>query len=132
MQNVLQEKNPQQPVTETGPVVLFDGVCNLCSWPVQFLASRERPATLRYATIQSGIGASILERHDLPVQDYESFVLLEDGEIHLKSRAFFRLVKYMRWPWPLLRVGLILPAELSARFLHMGALEHFVLDCHGS
>jgi len=74
LQNVLPEKSPQQ-VTETGPIVLFDGVCNLCSWPVKFLVSRERSATLRYAAIQSGIGASILERHGLPVHTAVRFVL---------------------------------------------------------
>lgn len=100
-------------VVEKGPLVLFDGVCNLCSELVQFLAPRDRGGILWYAPMQSQTGQAVLKRYGLPSTDYDSFVFLEDGRIYLKSRAFFRVLKYMPAPWPLLRVGMIFPAALT-------------------
>jgi predicted DCC family thiol-disulfide oxidoreductase YuxK len=96
-----------------GPLVLFDGVCNLCSWSVQFLARRDRGGSLWYAAMQSATGQAILERYHLPASDYDSFLLFDDGHLYAKSRAFFRVVRYMRYPWPLLRFGMILPRRFS-------------------
>jgi predicted DCC family thiol-disulfide oxidoreductase YuxK len=96
-------------IGETGPLVLFDGVCNLCSWSVQFLAPRDRDRALWYAAVQSPFGQRVLERYGLPTGDYDSFVFLENGQVHLKSAAFLRVVRYMREPWPILRIGQVLP-----------------------
>jgi predicted DCC family thiol-disulfide oxidoreductase YuxK len=91
------------------PLILFDGVCNLCSWSVQFLAPRDRDGVLWFAAVQSATGQAVLRRHDIPTEDYESFVLVENGRAYFKSDAFFRTLRYMRWPWPLLRIGLFVP-----------------------
>jgi predicted DCC family thiol-disulfide oxidoreductase YuxK len=42
------------------PVVLFDGVCNLCSSAVQFIIDRDPKATFRFASLQSEAGAALL------------------------------------------------------------------------
>ncbi len=94
---------------EAGPLVLFDGVCNLCSWSVQVLAPRDRTGRLRFAAMQSTAGRQVLARHGLPLTDPDSFVLLEDGRVHLKSQAVFRCVRYMGGLWPLLQAGRLLP-----------------------
>jgi predicted DCC family thiol-disulfide oxidoreductase YuxK len=95
------------------PLILFDGVCNLCSWSVQFLAPRDRDGMLRFAAVQSAVGQSVLKQHGLPTDDYESFVLVEDGRAYFKSAAFFRTLRYMRWPWRLLGIGRVLPRRLA-------------------
>jgi len=95
------------------PLILFDGVCNLCAWSVQFLAPRDRHKVLWFAPMQSSIGQAILAEHAIPATDWESFVLVEDGRAYLRSEAFFRTLRFMRFPWPLLRVGLILPTRFA-------------------
>ena len=55
----------------------------------------------------------MLKGHGLPADDYESFVLVEDGRVWFKSDAFFRTLRHMTWPWPLLRVGHLLPRALA-------------------
>lgn len=94
---------------DTGPLVLFDGLCNLCSWSVQVLAPRDRDGRLWFAPVQSEAGRAVLARHGLPTLDPDSFVLLEDGRVHVKSQAFFQVVRYMGGAWPLLRMGSALP-----------------------
>jgi predicted DCC family thiol-disulfide oxidoreductase YuxK len=100
-------------ITESGPLVLFDGVCNLCSWSVQFLGPRDRTGLLWFAAVQSRAGQAVLARSGLPTDHFDSFVLLEAGRIHVKSDAFFRVVRYMRFPWPLLMAGRLMPRRIA-------------------
>jgi predicted DCC family thiol-disulfide oxidoreductase YuxK len=96
-----------------GPLVLFDGVCNLCSFSVQFLVPRDRDGRLRFAAIQSEPGQAVLRRHGLPPRDWDSFVLLDGGRVYLKSAAIFRIVRFLRWPWPLLGIFAWMPRILA-------------------
>lgn len=94
-------------------MVLFDGVCNLCNGSVRFLAPRDRTGRLRFAHIQSTTGQAVLARHGLPVTDWDSFVFIEDDRAYAKSEAVFRIVRLMRWPWPMLRLLRILPRHAA-------------------
>jgi predicted DCC family thiol-disulfide oxidoreductase YuxK len=85
----------------------------LCSWSVQFLAPRDRDGVLWFAAIQSATGQAVLNQHGIPAQDWESFVLIEDGRAYFKSEAFFRIVRYMTRPWPIVRIGRYLPRSLA-------------------
>lgn len=91
------------------PVVLFDGICPLCNAVVVFVLRRDRSACLRFASMQSAPGQALLRRHGLPLQDYDSFVLIEDRRVYIKSAGFLRLVRYLHWPWPWLALGWIVP-----------------------
>jgi predicted DCC family thiol-disulfide oxidoreductase YuxK len=42
------------------PVVLFDGVCNLCNGIVQFIVDHERSSELKFAQLQSDLGNDLL------------------------------------------------------------------------
>lgn len=95
------------------PIILFDGVCNLCSWSVQFLAPRDRDGLLWFAAVQSDAGQALLAHHDIPATDWESFVLIEDGRPYFKSEAFFRAVRYMTCPWPVARIARFMPRKLA-------------------
>jgi predicted DCC family thiol-disulfide oxidoreductase YuxK len=92
--------------------MVFDGACNLCHASVQFVLRRDPRAKIRFLAIQSPAGHAFLARNGLPMQSYESFYLVEGGVILQKSRAFLRLVKYLRFPWPLLGIFGVLPAWL--------------------
>ncbi len=94
-------------------MILFDGVCNLCSWSVQFLAPRDRNRSLWFAAVQSATGQTVLKEQGLPTDAYESFVLVEDGRAYFRSDAFFRTLRHMTWPWPLLGIGRVLPRAVA-------------------
>jgi predicted DCC family thiol-disulfide oxidoreductase YuxK len=68
---------------------------------------------LWFAAVQSVAGQTVLKGHGLPADDYESFILVEDGRAYFKSDAFFRTLRYMDWPWPLFRIGRFVPRPLA-------------------
>jgi predicted DCC family thiol-disulfide oxidoreductase YuxK len=95
-----------------GPVMLFDGVCNLCSGWVRFAIARDPGARLRFAAMQSPLGQAFLSRQGLPLDVYESFYFVENGVVYEKSAAWFRMVRYLRRPWPWFRALAIVPRGL--------------------
>jgi len=72
-------------------VILFDGVCNLCSGFVQFVYPRDAAGKYRFASLQSDVGQALLAEHDLASDELDSVVLIEDGESHVKSSAIIRI-----------------------------------------
>jgi predicted DCC family thiol-disulfide oxidoreductase YuxK len=92
-----------------GPVLLFDGVCNLCSGTVQFVIERDSSAKVSFASLQSDFATEVKHTHSIPTGYLDSIILLEGDRISYKSTAALRLTKYLDGLWPLLRILLIIP-----------------------
>jgi len=92
-----------------GPVILFDGVCNLCAGFVRFVIARDPAGIFRFVPAQSALGTAILHDLGMSTSEYESNILIEDGRAYFKSGAYFRIVAHLRQPWPLMRFARICP-----------------------
>ena len=46
-------------------IVLFDGVCNLCNRSVDFIIRNEKSDKLQFASLQSDVGKSIVNKSGL-------------------------------------------------------------------
>jgi len=94
------------------PVLLFDGVCNLCNGTVRFLLRHDPRGEIRFASLQSDVGRRLLEHRGLEPEAFDSVVLIEDDRASLKSEAVLRMVRYLPPPWPALAVLRGLPRGL--------------------
>ena len=54
------------------PILLYDGVCGLCNRLVQFILHRDPTAIFRFASLQSPLAASILQRHHVNPTDLDT------------------------------------------------------------
>lgn len=83
------------------PVMLFDGHCNLCNHAVDFVLSREASTELRFASLQSDAGRSLLARHGVtpPEGDPDTVLLVEHGVVWSHSDAALRVARRLRMPW---------------------------------
>jgi predicted DCC family thiol-disulfide oxidoreductase YuxK len=86
----------------THPIVLFDGVCNLCNGLVQFLLEHDDAGRLRFGSLQSDAAAELLSRFDLPADDLESVVVIEGDRAYTRSAAALRIAKHLGTPYSLL------------------------------
>jgi predicted DCC family thiol-disulfide oxidoreductase YuxK len=100
------------PPTDDHPIILYDGVCVLCSRVVGFVIRHDSAARFRFASVQSEPGRRLLARLGLPLAGRDSFVLVEDGAAYLKPTAFLRIVSRHSGPWPGLALGRLLPVAL--------------------
>lgn len=95
------------------PIVLFDGVCNLCNGLVQFVIRRDpAPARFRFAALQSNAGQKLLREHGLSTVDLDTFVLIDAGVAHVRSSAALRVLKHLGLPWSLAWCAVIVPQPL--------------------
>jgi predicted DCC family thiol-disulfide oxidoreductase YuxK len=90
-------------------IVLFDGICNICDGLVQFIIRHDPQAQLRLAALQSAVGKGYLQWCGLPSDDFDTMVFIEAGRAYFKSTAALRVARYLRWPWPVLSLGLVVP-----------------------
>jgi predicted DCC family thiol-disulfide oxidoreductase YuxK len=81
-----------------GPVVLYDGECGLCNRTVKFLIKRDG-GQLYYAPLQGETAAALRAQHPEIPSTLESVVLVEDGNVRLRSKAFLYGAKYLTAPW---------------------------------
>ena len=89
----------QLPDTTPSPVILFDGVCTLCSRSVQFVVRNDRRARFRFCALQSETGQALLREHGLPQDDVDSLVLIDAGQVYRRSGAALRICAGLRAPW---------------------------------
>ena len=94
------------------PLILFDGVCNLCNGAVQFVLRRDGHARFRFAALQSKAGREALARAGVLGQVPDSIVLLAGGRVRVKSAAALAIARGLRFPWPLVSVCWLVPYPL--------------------
>lgn len=94
------------------PILLFDGVCNLCNGTVQFVIARDPEAKVRFASLQSDFAKQQFKELGIPNSYLDSIVLLEDGKVFFRSTAALRLTRHLSGLWPLLRFLTVIPAPV--------------------
>ena len=91
------------------PVILFDGVCNLCTGSVQYVIQHDPKRIFRFASLQSAFGQKILNAHNLPADSFSSFMLLENDKIFTRSTAALLVAKRLKGAVRLLYACIIVP-----------------------
>jgi predicted DCC family thiol-disulfide oxidoreductase YuxK len=93
-------------------VILFDGVCNMCSGAVRFIFKRDPGGVFRFAFLQSETGKDLLEKGGLRQGALDTFVLIEHGRYYTKSTAALRVARRLRGLWPLLFALIAVPRPI--------------------
>ena len=96
-------------MNEADRVILFDGVCVLCSYWARFLVRFDARRRYKLATVQSNEGRAILAWCGLPLEEFDTLVLVEKGAFYVRSTAIIRVLRGLPFPWPLAAVALICP-----------------------
>lgn len=82
------------------PVILFDGVCNLCTGSVQFILKRDKEKKFMFASLQSNYGQELLKQFHLPIDTFNSFILYQDQKIFIRSTAALKMFQQLKgWGW---------------------------------
>ena len=97
---------------ENHPIVLFDGVCNLCHRTVQFVIAHDSAARFRFAPLQSDAAQRLLRERAAVGPLPDSVALIEGGRLYTRSTAALRIARGLRFPWPLLYGLIIVPRPL--------------------
>jgi len=97
---------------EEHPIVLFDGVCNLCTGAVQFIIRHDPEGRFRFAPLQSQVGEQLAEECGVPTDELETMVVIDDGECYTRSDAALRIAHHLGGVYRLLSPLGVLPKRV--------------------
>lgn len=106
-------------------IVLFDGTCAFCERAVIFIATRDPQAYFRFGASQSPEAAALLAPYGLSREMTRSIILIEDGQVYLRSTASLRIAARLTAPWSWARVLLVIPTPIrDAAYRVVAAIRH--------
>ncbi len=84
--------------TTDTPILLFDGVCNLCNSSVDFILRFEKNTQINFSTIQTIESEKLLSNFsNIPITD--SVLFIENGQLFQESTAALKIAKYLKYFW---------------------------------
>lgn len=94
---------------EEKKIVLFDGVCNLCSSTVQFIIKRDKKNKFVFASLQSTPASELLKKYSYAKSDLNSFILIDNNKVYTHSSAVLRVLKSLSSIWKVCYMFIIVP-----------------------
>jgi predicted DCC family thiol-disulfide oxidoreductase YuxK len=94
------------------PVILFDGVCNLCNAWVRFVVRHDPTGIFRFAAQQSPIGQAMIEEHISSSQQLSSVILITGNTVYTESSAVLETCARLAPPWSWIALVRVIPRRL--------------------
>jgi len=115
--------------TDKRPVILFDGVCNLCNGAVNLALDWDPKGKLRFSALQSNVGRALLESNGRKSDDISSIVLVTDSGAYTKSDAILKISQELAPPFlpgmkQLSAIGLIAVPKILRDLVYDGVADN--------
>ncbi|MFH6936969.1 thiol-disulfide oxidoreductase DCC family protein [Flavobacterium sp. FlaQc-30] len=102
-----------QKTAENKKIILFDGVCNLCSNAVQFIIKHDKKDTFRFVALQSDLGKEICTYIGVDQTKIDSIIMYNPGvAYYYKSDAVIEIAEDLGGLYSLMAIFKILPEKL--------------------
>ncbi|MCF6390230.1 DCC1-like thiol-disulfide oxidoreductase family protein [Mycobacterium sp. MBM] len=106
-------------MTETAPVLLYDGVCGVCNGAVRTILRFDKRATLLFAALDSDFARDVISRHPR-LATVDSMVFVRDPgrpseTVSTESEALLQVAEYLGGLWKLALAARVVPAFLRDR-----------------
>ena len=119
--NVVLERVFEQ---DSRPIILFDGVCNLCNSAVNLALDWDPSGKLRFAALQSKVGQNLLQAHGRDANDISSIVFVTPKGAYTKSDAILGITQELN-PLPFVPLK---PLALAGQYMVPQILRDAVYD----
>lgn len=100
-------------LTDGADVVVFDGVCVLCSGFLKFMLKHDRNQRFKFVTAQSQLGEALYSHLGLKSADYDTNVVIVGGCIYTKLDAFAAAMGALGGMWHAAQLVRVLPRPIA-------------------
>ena len=105
------------PVPLGAHLLLYDGVCGLCSRVLQFVLQHDRRGVFNFAPLQGEIGRSMVSRWGGNPDELTTFYVCVDyrtasPRVLARSDAALFIAREIGWPWKAFAAARVLPKLL--------------------
>ena len=94
------------------PVIVFDGVCHLCTGFAKFVIRHDRDGRFLFLAAQSPRGETLYSRLGLKTGDWDSNLLILDGRVYTELDAAVEISRRFGGAWRLTRIFYVLPRPI--------------------
>jgi predicted DCC family thiol-disulfide oxidoreductase YuxK len=94
------------------PLIVFDGVCHLCTGFVGFVIRWDRDALFQFLPAQSPRGEVLYARLGLKSDDWNSNLLVLEGRVYTELDAFVEIARRFGGFWRLMPILYAIPRPL--------------------
>ncbi len=105
---------PEQ-IPRDKPILLFDGVCNLCNGLVQFIIKRDPKGHFRFSALQSEAGQSLLMEAGLDPAALNTVVMFDSGQFYTHSNVPLQIAWHLGGLWRVFYVFKLMPKWIRDR-----------------
>lgn len=97
------------PINNQNPIILFDGICNLCNASVRFILKHDKKKQFLLASLQSDAAKNILLQYKYKNNDLNSIIVIDKNKVHKKSAAILIILEHLGMPWRIFIIMKVLP-----------------------
>ena len=94
-------------------IVFFDGVCNLCNGFVQFVLKNEANSCYKFCNLQSDFASNFFKEKQFNSNGIDSVIVFENNQFYIESKAAFKIINKLKWPYKALNVFIIIPKFIN-------------------
>jgi predicted DCC family thiol-disulfide oxidoreductase YuxK len=107
------------------PLIVFDGICVLCSGFARWVARFDRAAKFRFTTAQSPLGEALYRKHGLRTDVYETNLVIIDGVAYQRMDSLIAVLDALGWPWRAARLLKLMPRPRRDRLYGLIARNRY-------
>jgi predicted DCC family thiol-disulfide oxidoreductase YuxK len=107
------------------PLIVFDGICHLCTGFVRFVIRWDRDALFQFLPAQSPRGEALYARMDLKSGDWDSNLLVIEGHVYTELDAFIEITRRFGGLWRLMPILYAIPRSLRDWFYNRLARNRY-------
>jgi len=115
----------REPIEANDRLVVFDGLCNLCSGGARWLQAHTSEPPFRLVAMQSDFGRALLVQHGYNPDDPLTFLVVDGGRYFTQSDAWIHLVTAAGGRWRLIRAMRVIPRFVRDFFYRLIARNRY-------
>ncbi len=98
---------------DAAPLIVFDGVCVLCSGFVKFVLRYDRAKRFRFTLAQGPLGQALYRHYRLDPVEFETNLVIRQGVVYSKLGAFAVVLSEIGGIWKLFCFVRFIPQPFS-------------------
>ncbi len=106
------------------PIILFDGICNLCNSAVNFLLKHDKKKQFRFISLQSDEGKFFIRKYKIPA-NIDSVLLIKSSHVYFESDATVEIAALLNFPWNLMRIIKFIPRKVRDKIYRWVAKNRY-------
>jgi predicted DCC family thiol-disulfide oxidoreductase YuxK len=107
------------------PIIVFDGLCVLCSANAHFVLRFDRQGHFRLTAMQSQVGQALYRRFGIDPTDPDTLIVVTGDTALQNSDAVLAIWAGLGWPWKLLTIARLVAKPIRDRLYRWVARNRY-------